>query len=50
MGSPSATSKWVVPQDLLIFIGVCEFLGDIGLIVPAMTAQHADGFKAKILI
>jgi uncharacterized membrane protein YphA (DoxX/SURF4 family) len=26
-----------VPQDLLIFIGVCEFLGGIGLIVPAMT-------------
>jgi hypothetical protein len=26
-----------VPQDLFIFIGVCEFLGGIGLIVPAMT-------------
>jgi len=26
-----------VPQDLFIFIGVCEFLGGAGLIVPAMT-------------
>jgi uncharacterized membrane protein YphA (DoxX/SURF4 family) len=26
-----------VPQDLFIFIGVCEFLGGIGLILPAMT-------------
>ena len=24
-----------VPQDLFIFIGVCEFLGGAGLIVPA---------------
>jgi uncharacterized membrane protein YphA (DoxX/SURF4 family) len=26
-----------VSQDLFIFIGVCEFLGGIGLILPAMT-------------
>ena len=26
-----------VPRDLLIFIGVCEFLGGLGLILPAMT-------------
>jgi uncharacterized membrane protein YphA (DoxX/SURF4 family) len=26
-----------VPQDLFIFIGVCEFLGGVGLILPAMT-------------
>ena len=24
-----------VPQDLFIFIGVCEFLGGVGLILPA---------------
>ncbi len=36
---------WVsaVPQDLLIFIGVCEFLGGVGLILPAMT-----GVKPKL--
>ena len=27
-----------VPQGLFVFIGVCEFLGGIGLILPAMTA------------
>lgn len=27
----------VVPQDLLVFIGVSEFLGGVGLILPAMT-------------
>jgi uncharacterized membrane protein YphA (DoxX/SURF4 family) len=27
-----------VPQDLFILIGVCEFLGGIGLILPALTA------------
>ncbi len=32
-----------VPQHLLIFIGVCEFLGGIGLILPAMT-----GVKPKL--
>jgi uncharacterized membrane protein YphA (DoxX/SURF4 family) len=32
-----------VPRDLLIFIGVCEFLGGIGLILPAMT-----GVKPKL--
>jgi DoxX-like family len=32
-----------VPQDLIIFIGVREFLGDIGLIVPAMI-----GVKPKL--
>jgi uncharacterized membrane protein YphA (DoxX/SURF4 family) len=32
-----------VPQDLFIFIGVCEFLGGIGLILPAMT-----GIKPKL--
>src|SRR5712691_5520954 len=32
-----------VPQDLFIFIGVCEFLGGAGLIVPAMT-----GVKPKL--
>jgi uncharacterized membrane protein YphA (DoxX/SURF4 family) len=26
-----------IPQGLFIFIGVCEFLGGIGLILPAMT-------------
>ena len=26
-----------VPQNLFIFIGVCEFLGGVGLILPAMT-------------
>jgi uncharacterized membrane protein YphA (DoxX/SURF4 family) len=26
-----------VPLDLFIFIGVCEFLGGIGLILPALT-------------
>jgi uncharacterized membrane protein YphA (DoxX/SURF4 family) len=26
-----------VQQDLFIFIGVCEFLGGVGLILPAMT-------------
>jgi hypothetical protein len=26
-----------IPLDLFIFIGVCEFLGGIGLILPAMT-------------
>jgi hypothetical protein len=32
-----------VRQDLFIFIGVCEFLGGIGLILPAMT-----GVKPKL--
>jgi hypothetical protein len=32
-----------VPQDLFIFIGVCEFLGGIGLILPAIT-----GVKPKL--
>jgi hypothetical protein len=32
-----------VPRDLLIFIGVCEFLGGVGLILPAMT-----GVKPKL--
>jgi len=32
-----------VPQDLFVFIGVCEFLGGVGLILPAMT-----GVKAKL--
>src|SRR5271170_982546 len=32
-----------VPHDLIIFIGVCEFLGGIGLILPAMT-----GVKPKL--
>lgn len=27
-----------VPQPLIVFIGVCEVLGGIGLILPAMTA------------
>lgn len=26
-----------VPQSLFVFIGVCEFLGGIGLILPAIT-------------
>lgn len=26
-----------VPQNLIILIGVCEFLGGVGLILPAMT-------------
>ena len=32
-----------LPQDLAIFIGVCEFLGGVGLILPAMT-----GVKPKL--
>jgi uncharacterized membrane protein YphA (DoxX/SURF4 family) len=32
-----------VPQYLFIFIGVCEFLGGVGLILPAMT-----GIKPKL--
>ena len=32
-----------VPQGLFVFIGVCEFLGGIGLILPAMT-----GVKPKL--
>jgi uncharacterized membrane protein YphA (DoxX/SURF4 family) len=32
-----------VPQDLFIFIGVCQFLGGVGLILPAMT-----GVKPKL--
>jgi len=32
-----------VPQGLFVFIGVCEFLGGAGLILPAMT-----GFKPKL--
>ena len=32
-----------VPQDLAIFIGVSEFLGGVGLILPAMT-----GVKPKL--
>ena len=34
---------YAVPQDLAIFIGVAEFLGGIGLILPAMT-----GVKPKL--
>ena len=30
-------------QDLFIFIGVCEFLGGVGLILPVMT-----GVKPKL--
>ncbi len=32
-----------VPQGLFVFIGVCEFLGGLGLILPAMT-----GVKPKL--
>jgi len=32
-----------VPQDLFIFIGICEFLGGVGLILPAIT-----GVKPKL--
>jgi hypothetical protein len=32
-----------VPRDLLILIGICEFLGGIGLILPAIT-----GVKPKL--
>ena len=32
-----------VPQGLFVFIGACEFLGGIGLILPAMT-----GVKPKL--
>ena len=32
-----------VPQDLFIFIGVCEFLGAVGLILPAVA-----GVKPKL--
>jgi len=33
-----------VPQSLFVFIGVCEFLGGAGLILPAMT-----GVKPKLV-
>ncbi len=36
-GAPGSAVVFAVPQDPFIFIGVCEFLGGIGLIVPAMT-------------
>lgn len=32
-----------VPRTLFVFIGVCEFLGGVGLILPAMT-----GIKPKL--
>jgi hypothetical protein len=32
-----------IPQDLFVFIGACEFLGGLGLILPAMT-----GIKPKL--
>jgi DoxX-like family len=32
-----------VPRELFIFIGVCEFLGGVGLILPAIT-----GIKPKL--
>ena len=32
-----------VPQELFVFIGICEFLGGVGLILPAMT-----GVKPKL--
>ena len=32
-----------LPQDLAVFIGICEFLGGVGLILPAMT-----GVKPKL--
>ncbi len=32
-----------VPRDLFLFVEVCEFLGGVGLIVPAMT-----GVKPKL--
>jgi hypothetical protein len=32
-----------VPQGLFVLIGVCEFLGCIGLLLPAMT-----GVKPKL--
>src|ERR1700683_3745570 len=32
-----------VPRDLIVFIGVCEFLGGVGLILPAMA-----GVKPKL--
>ncbi|MBV9181883.1 MAG: DoxX family protein [Acidobacteria bacterium] len=32
-----------VPQGLFVFIGVCEFLGSVGMILPAMT-----GVKPKL--
>ena len=34
---------FAVPQDLSIFIGISEFLGGVGLILPAMT-----GVKPKL--
>jgi uncharacterized membrane protein YphA (DoxX/SURF4 family) len=35
----SARSKWIkdVSRNLLAFIGICEILGGVGLILPAMT-------------
>ncbi|HLW79138.1 MAG TPA: DoxX family protein [Terriglobia bacterium] len=32
-----------VPQGLFVFIGICEFLGGVGLILPAMT-----GFRPRL--
>ena len=34
-----------VPQDLFLFIGISEFLGGVGLILPAMT-----GVKPKLTV
>jgi hypothetical protein len=31
-----------VPQDLFIIVGVCEFLGGVGLIMPAMTGVQTE--------
>jgi uncharacterized membrane protein len=34
---PCGTKCFPRPLDLFIFIGVCELLGGVGLILPAMT-------------
>lgn len=31
-----------VPQGLFVFIGVCEFLGGVGLLLPAMTGVKPE--------
>jgi hypothetical protein len=39
--------RWfeAIPQHLFVFIGVCEFLGGLGLILPALT-----GIKPRLTI
>jgi hypothetical protein len=38
-----------LPQDLFVFIGVCEFLGEVGLILPAMTRSQTEAHLVCLL-